>query len=68
MHGEQRPDFTGHPAVANGASDLLVDVFGDRGRHARSAVGVAALPAKVCIEVEMVVEVSPWAGVPEERG
>ena len=62
------PDFTGHPAVANGASDLLVDVFRDRGRHARSAVGVAALPVKVCIEVEMVVEVSPWAGVPEERG
>ena len=52
------PDFTDHPLVANGASDLLVEIFGDKGRHARSAVGLSALPANVCIEVEMVVEVS----------
>jgi len=52
------PDFTDHPSVANGASDLLVEIFGDKGKHARSAVGLAALPANVCIEVEMVVEVS----------
>ena len=52
------PDFTEHPAVANGASDLLVEVLGDKGRHARSAVGVAGLPANVCVEIEMIVEVS----------
>ena len=52
------PDFTDHPLVANGASDLLVEIFGDKGKHARSAVGLSALPGNVCIEVEMVVEVS----------
>ena len=52
------PDFGEQPAVANGASDLLVEVFGDRGRHARSAVGMATLPGNVCIEIEMIVEVS----------
>ena len=52
-------DFTDQPAVANGLSDLLVEVFGDAGRHARSAVGVVALPSNVCFEAEMVVEVSP---------
>jgi enamine deaminase RidA (YjgF/YER057c/UK114 family) len=51
------PDFTGHPAVANGASELLGEIFGDRGAHARSAVGVAALPLDAPVEVEMVVEV-----------
>ena len=52
------PDFTQQPAVANGASDLLVEVFGERGRHARSAVGMEALPFNVAIEIEMIVEVS----------
>ena len=52
------PDFGQQPAVANGASDFLVEVFGDKGRHARSAVGMAALPGDVCVEIEMVVEVS----------
>ena len=52
------PDFGQQPAVANGASDFLVEVFGDKGRHARSAVGMAALPNNVCIEIEMIVEVS----------
>ena len=51
------PDFTGQPAVANGASELLGTVFGDAGVHARSAVGVAALPLDVPVEVEIVVEV-----------
>jgi enamine deaminase RidA (YjgF/YER057c/UK114 family) len=51
------PDFTGQPAVVNGASDLLVEVFGDLGAHARSAVGVAVLPMDAPVEVEMVVEV-----------
>lgn len=50
------PDFTDIPKVVNGASDLFVDVFGDAGRHARSAVGVAALPFNVSVEVEAVVE------------
>lgn len=51
------PDFTGHPQVANGASELLGEVFGDAGKHARSAVGVAALPLGVPVEVELIVEV-----------
>ena len=49
-------DFAQHPQVANGASDLLVEVFGERGKHARAAVGMAALPLGVCFEMEMVVE------------
>ena len=53
------PDFTGQPAVVNGASELLGDVFGDAGQHARSAVGVAALPLDAPVEVELVVEVRP---------
>ena len=51
------PDFTGQPAVVNGASELLGEVFGDAGQHARSAVGVAALPLDAPVEVELVVEV-----------
>jgi enamine deaminase RidA (YjgF/YER057c/UK114 family) len=49
--------FTGQPAVVNGASNLLGEVFGDAGKHARSAVGVAALPLGAPVEVEVVVEV-----------
>jgi enamine deaminase RidA (YjgF/YER057c/UK114 family) len=52
------PGFTGQPAIINGASELLLDVFGDAGRHARSAVGVAALPINAPVEVEMVLEVA----------
>jgi enamine deaminase RidA (YjgF/YER057c/UK114 family) len=51
------PGFTGQPAVVNGASELLGEVFGDAGRHARSAVGVAALPLDAPVEVELIVEV-----------
>ncbi len=51
------PDFTGQPKVANGASELLGEVFGESGKHARSAVGVAALPLGVPVEVEIIVEV-----------
>lgn len=51
------PDFTGHPAVVNGASDFLGEVFGAAGAHARSAVGVAALPLDAPVEVELIVEV-----------
>lgn len=51
------PDFTGQPGVVNGASELLGEVFGDAGVHARSAVGVAALPLDAPVEVEIVVEV-----------
>ncbi|MFV2009538.1 MULTISPECIES: RidA family protein [unclassified Micromonospora] len=50
--------FTGQPAVINGASELFGEVFGDAGRHARSAVGVAELPLGAPVEVEVVVEVS----------
>lgn len=51
------PDFTGQPQVANGASELLGQVFGEAGVHARSAVGVAVLPLDAPVEVELVVEV-----------
>ena len=51
------PDFTGQPAVANGASELLGEVFGEAGVHARSAVGVSVLPLDSPVEVELVVEV-----------
>lgn len=50
-------EFTDQPAVINGCSDLLVEVFGDKGRHARSAVGVASLPFNAAVEVEAIVEV-----------
>ncbi|GIJ28240.1 putative endoribonuclease [Micromonospora qiuiae] len=52
------PGFTGQPAIINGASDLLGSVFGEAGRHARSAVGVAELPLDAPVEVELIVEVS----------
>lgn len=52
------PSFTGQPGVVNGASELLGEVFGDRGVHARSAVGVASLPLDASVEVEVVVRVS----------
>jgi enamine deaminase RidA (YjgF/YER057c/UK114 family) len=51
------PGFTAQPSVANGASDLLVKIFGDAGRHARSAVGAAELPLNAALELELVVEV-----------
>ena len=52
------PDFTGQPQVMNGASELLVEVFGDAGRHARSAVGTAVLPLDAPVEVELIAEVA----------
>ncbi|MEO0995621.1 MAG: RidA family protein [Pseudomonadota bacterium] len=52
------PDFTQQPVVVNGCSDLMVAVFGEAGRHARSAVGVAALPLGVMVEVEGIFEIA----------
>lgn len=52
------PDFTGHTEVINGCSDLLVQVFGDAGRHARSAVGVGSLPRGFAVEIEAVVSIT----------
>ena len=52
------PDFTDQPKVINGASDLMVEVFGDAGRHARAAVSAAALPVNVAVEVEAVAEIA----------
>jgi enamine deaminase RidA (YjgF/YER057c/UK114 family) len=52
------PDFTGQPQVINGASDLMVEVFGDIGRHSRSAVGVPVLPRGATVEVDAVFEVA----------
>ena len=52
------PSFTGQPLVVNGASELLLEVFGEAGRHARSAVGVAVLPLDAPVEVELIAEVT----------
>jgi len=52
------PDFGDQPKVINGCSDLMVEVFGEKGRHARAAVGMGALPNQIAVEVEMVVEVA----------
>jgi enamine deaminase RidA (YjgF/YER057c/UK114 family) len=51
------PDFTDQPKVINGASDFLVEVFGEKGKHARSAVGTNALPINIAVEIEMIVAV-----------
>jgi enamine deaminase RidA (YjgF/YER057c/UK114 family) len=52
------PDFTEQHLVTNGASELLADVFGERGKHARSAFGVAQIPMGACVEIEMIAEVA----------
>jgi enamine deaminase RidA (YjgF/YER057c/UK114 family) len=51
------PDFKDHPKVVNGCSDLFVEVFGDRGRHTRSAVGMSSLPGGIPVEIELIVAV-----------
>lgn len=53
------PDFTDQPKVANGASDLMFDVFGEIGRHARSAVGVPVLPLNAAVEVDAIIALKP---------
>jgi enamine deaminase RidA (YjgF/YER057c/UK114 family) len=53
------PQFTDHPQVVNGASDLLVEVLGDKGRHTRSAVGMSSLPIDAAVEVEAILAVKP---------
>ncbi|WHY03525.1 RidA family protein [Neobacillus sp. DY30] len=55
------PDFTDQPKVMNGSSDLLVEIFGEKGRHGRSAVGMAQLPHNNAVEVEMIIEVEEGA-------
>ncbi len=52
------PDFPDGPKVMNGASDLMVEVFGEKGRHSRSTIGVAALPSNAAVEVEAMVEIA----------
>ena len=52
------PEFTDHPKIINGCSDLFVEVFGDRGRHARSAVGMGSLPFNIPVEIEAIFEVA----------
>ena len=65
------PDFGQQPAVINGCSDLFVEVFGDRGRHARSAVGMGSLPNGITVEIECIVEVgagpTPKAQKPKKK-
>ncbi len=50
-------DFGNHPEVINGFSDLMVEVFGERGKHARAAVGMGSLPRNICVEIDMIVEI-----------
>lgn len=52
------PDFADQPKVINGCSDLMVEVFGEAGRHARSAVGMGALPGNIAVEIELIAEVA----------
>lgn len=52
------PDFIDHPKVVNGASDLMVEVFGNKGRHARSAVGAPSLPMNLSVEIEAIIEIA----------
>jgi enamine deaminase RidA (YjgF/YER057c/UK114 family) len=52
------PDFYNHPAVINGASELLLEIFGERGKHSRTALGVASLPLNAAVEINLVVEVA----------
>ena len=51
------PDFYAHPQVINGASELLVEIFGEKGKHSRTALGAAALPLNVAVEINLIVEV-----------
>ncbi len=53
------PDFAEHPLVINGCSELFCGIFGERGRHARSAIGVASLPDNITVEIEAIVSISP---------
>ena len=57
-HVASAPGFTGQPAVVNGASELLGAIFGERGRHARAALGAAELPLGACVEIELILEVA----------
>ena len=52
------PDFNSHPSVINGCSDLFVEVFGEKGKHARSAVGMGSLPNQITVEIEVIVEIT----------
>jgi enamine deaminase RidA (YjgF/YER057c/UK114 family) len=61
------PEFADHPKVINGCSDLFVEVFGKRGRHARSAVGMGSLPMQIPVEIEVIVEVGDRGQTPISR-
>lgn len=52
------PDFTDHPKVINGCSELFISIFGDQGKHARSSVGVYSLPGNITVEIEAIVEIN----------
>ena len=55
------PDFVQQPAVVNGFSDLMVEVFGENGKHARSAVGMGSLPNGIAVEIELIVQIKDGA-------
>lgn len=54
-----KEDFTSHPQIINGFSDLMVEIFGDAGKHARSSVGMCSLPSNMAVEIELIVELYP---------
>lgn len=55
------PEFAEHPAVVDGCSDLLIDVFGERGRHARTSIGVSSTPFQIPVEIDLIVECEAWS-------
>jgi enamine deaminase RidA (YjgF/YER057c/UK114 family) len=61
------PEFTDQPKVINGCSDLFVEVFGDKGKHARSAVGMGSLPNGIPVEIEAIVEIGTTAKKPSKK-
>jgi enamine deaminase RidA (YjgF/YER057c/UK114 family) len=61
------PEFTDHPKVINGCSDLFVEVLGDKGKHARSAVGMGSLPMGIPVEIEVIVEVAAGKTSPRKK-
>lgn len=61
------PDFTDHPKVINGFSDLMVEIFSDKGKHARSSVGMSSLPNNMAVEIELIVELEDTATISKNK-
>ena len=61
------PDFTEHPKVINGFSDLMVEIFGEKGKHARSSVGMSSLPNNMAVEIELIVELEDTGTISKKK-